>query len=448
MKHFNKFTLLLLAFLFPLIAVAHDFEVNGIYYNLEDNKAVVTWRGSQYFKGNKTTYSGAVTIPATVTYKGTKYSVTSIGMDAFAECRGLTSVSIPNSVISIGGGAFSQCSGLTSISIPNSVTSIGGGAFAGCTGLTHFEIPNSVTSLGSNVFDGCIHLSDISIPNSVTDMWKDTFKGTPYFENQPDGVLYAGLCAYGYKGNTPEEAKIVLKEGTKSIAGEAFRSCSWLTEMVIPNSVVRIGALAFRSCDNLKNVVLSNSIDTIDSYAFEGCTALTSIVIPNSVVYIGREAFRGCGITSVNIPSSVVDMGLSPFLGCKALKELTYNVKKCSVEIGYFPNLMSVSIGEGVEELPSRFIARSKKITSITVPSTVKKINDGAFSCCTELKTIICLATTPPAESENKSFFSSGGFFSDEIFASATLQVPSGSVEAYKASKVWGKFARIVEIRK
>ena len=106
-------------------ASAHDFEVDGIYYNIKsDGTSVsVTFEGSSYYDYSNE-YFGAVTIPASVTYSGKTYSVTSIGLSAFEDCSGLTSVVIPNSVSYINGYAFSGCSGLTSVEIPNSVTSI------------------------------------------------------------------------------------------------------------------------------------------------------------------------------------------------------------------------------------------------------------------------------------------------------------------------------------
>ena len=112
-------------------ASAHDFEVNGIYYNIHsDGTSVgVTYKGESRYTND---YSGAVTIPASVTYSGKTYSVTSIGDWAFQDCSGLTSVEIPYSVTYIGVAAFSCCSGLTSVVIPNSVTSIGNAAFYGC----------------------------------------------------------------------------------------------------------------------------------------------------------------------------------------------------------------------------------------------------------------------------------------------------------------------------
>ena len=126
---------LLLAFCaYIFTSFAHDFEVDGIYYNITsstDFTVAVTYKGVYIDSYNKE-YSGEVTIPNKVTYKGKTYSVTLIGYGAFSSCSGLTSVVIPNSVTSIGDRAFEGCSGLTSVVIPNSVTSIGVYAFYDC----------------------------------------------------------------------------------------------------------------------------------------------------------------------------------------------------------------------------------------------------------------------------------------------------------------------------
>ena len=158
MKHLKhlKFLFTALLLLCASVATAHDFAVDGIYYNITSatNRTVeVTYEGL-YASTSGKTYTGNVVIPASVMYVGITYRVTSIGSSAFYNCSGLTSVEIPNSVTSIGSSAFSGCSGLTSIEIPNSVTSIGERAFYNCSGLTSIEIPNSVTSIGNDALDG------------------------------------------------------------------------------------------------------------------------------------------------------------------------------------------------------------------------------------------------------------------------------------------------------
>ena len=157
------FSLLILA-LSSLSATAYDFEVDGIYYNINGTEATVTYKGESYSYYSE--YTGDVTIPETVTHDGTTYSVTTIGDWAFSGSS-LTGITIPNSITSIGKCAF-FISGLNSISIPNSVTFIGDSAFYECGWLTSVEIGNSVTSIGNYLFYECINLTSVTFPDSVT----------------------------------------------------------------------------------------------------------------------------------------------------------------------------------------------------------------------------------------------------------------------------------------
>ena len=123
-------------------------------------------------------YSGAYTIPD---------GIESIAGGAFASCRSLTSITIPNSVTSIGKEAFYVCSkSLTSVTIGNSVTSIGDRAFASCRSLTSVTIPNSVTSIGEYAFLSCSELTSVVIGNGVTNLGQNVFSGCT--------KLYAVYC--------------------------------------------------------------------------------------------------------------------------------------------------------------------------------------------------------------------------------------------------------------
>lgn len=197
-----------------------------------------------------------------------KSGVTSIGNYAFYECSSLTSVSIPDSVTNIGDYAFSFCAGLTSITIPDNVTSIGDGAFECCAGLTCVTIPDSVTRIGKHVFWSCTSLSSITVPDSVTSIGSAAFYYTVWYNNQPDGLVYAGKVANNYKGDMTDNTSIVIKDGTKGIADSAFQGRTNLSSVTIPDGVTSIG-----------------------NEAFFDCTSLSSVTIPDSVTSIGNEAF-------------------------------------------------------------------------------------------------------------------------------------------------------------
>ena len=132
-------------------------------------------------------------------------------------------------------------------------------------------IENGVTSIGSWAFDACKGLTSVTIPNSVTSIGYNAFYRTKWYDNQPDGLVYAGKVLYKYKGTMPSNTKIDIKEGTTGIAASAFNGCSDLTSLTIPNSVTNIGGSAF-----------------------SGCSGITSIIIPNSVSSIGESAFYDC----------------------------------------------------------------------------------------------------------------------------------------------------------
>jgi hypothetical protein len=249
--------------------------------------------------------------------------VKNIGNYAFSGCKNLIATTIPNSVTQIGEEAFSSCSSLISITIPNSVTSIGEYAFSGCTSLTSVVMPNSLTCIRDYTFLGCSSLSSITIPSSVTSIGYRAFYRTKWYDDQPDGLVYAGLVIYGYKGSMPKGTNIILKEGTKGIAEFAFENCSNLSSIIIPESVTNIGHSAFHGCADLISVSIPNSITSIEDNTFQYCSKLISITIPSSVTTIGELAFYHCtGLSSVTIGHSVTKIGEQAFFNCSNISSI------------------------------------------------------------------------------------------------------------------------------
>ena len=363
--------------------------------------------------GCKGSAKGAITIPSEIDGK----PVTSIGYEAFEDCTGLTSITIPNGVTSIRSQAFDGCTGLTSITIPNSVTSIGTWAFRDCSGLTSITIPNSVTSIGVGAFERCTGLTSITIPNSVTSISNWAFDGCTgltsinvasdnnYFSSN-NGVLFnkkkTELRRYP-EGKS--QTSYTIPDSVTSIGYGAFYGCTGLTSITIPDSVTSIGSNAFEYCTGLTSITIPDSVTSIEQRAFWGCSGLTSITIPNSVTSIGDLAFYRCSsLTSITIPNSVTSIGYEAFNGCTGLTSINvasgnnyysgnngilFNKKK--TELIRYPegkSQTSYTIPNSVTSIGVDAFRDCSGLTSITIPNSVTSIGSGAFWGCTGLTSI------------------------------------------------------------
>ena len=218
-----------------------------------------------------------------------------------------------------------------------------------------------------------------------------TFRGSSYNDYSNE-----------YQGNVAIPEEVTYMNRTRkvtSIGNLAFQNCYGLTSVTIPNSVTSIGDYAFQNCSGLTSVTIPNSVTSIGNYAFSGCSGLTSVTIPNSVTSIGEGAFNACkGLTSVTIPNSVTSIGQSAFYGCSGL-------------------------------------------TSVTIPNSVTSLGKSAFDGV-DIPTVISLIENPFKITGKTSYYRT---FSQNTFNNATLYVPKGTIDKYKATDGWKDFLFIEE---
>lgn len=185
--------------------------------------------------------------------------VTTIGNSAFKHALNLKSVTVSNTVTLIDRSAFVGCSNLTNVNFGYGVKTVSDYAFYGCLALERIEFPYSVRTIGEHAFGLCYSLADITLRDGVRTIGAAAFDMTDYLrnaDNWENGVLYIG----NHIIDVDEKISGVytIKDGTRTIADDAFSYCEHLTGIVIPQSVVSIGKIAFRYCEHLTSAVFKS----------------------------------------------------------------------------------------------------------------------------------------------------------------------------------------------
>lgn len=264
-----------------------------------------------------------------------------IGNDAFGSCTMLTAVSFPASLRTIEGRAFAQ-SALISLNVPSGVTSIGDEAFSECESMTSAVIGDGVTSIGKEAFYRCSSLLTVKLGKAVATIGERAFEcnglnGTKKEKLQSiqvdatnehffseGGILYDKTDFSILKVPFALSGTVTVANGTKQIPEKAFLNIAMITKVVLPIGLESIGSSAFSGCKALGEVELSEDVQSIGDSAFNGCVALKEIALPAGISSIGTSAFSGCtSLGKLVIPSGNVSVGVSAFLNCSNLVGVT-----------------------------------------------------------------------------------------------------------------------------
>lgn len=315
----------------------------------------------------------------------------------------------------------------TEVTIPDkiegkSVTIIGMDAFSGNETLKKVVIPDGVTTIVGGAFAACPNLESITFPDSVTNVSDFAFENTKWYENLPDGVVYAGKAAIGYKGEMPQNTSITLKDGTKSITTLAFSECENITSVTMPDSLLVIGDGAFYGCTGITSITIPSGVVTVSSVAFDYCTNLESIEVSSkNANYLSSDGvlMTKNGDTLVKYPP--------------AKKDASYTVANTVKYIGEY----SFSDNEALK--------------SVTIPDGVKEIKDGAFLACASLESITipdsvtlilpyALDDTKWYESQPDGVVYAGKTlygYKGEMTEKSTIEIKDGTVSINKGAFSW-----------
>ena len=266
-------------------------------------------------------------IPATVTYEGTNYSVTSIDDAALGSEHSLTSVTIPNSVASIGNYAFYNCSSLTSITIPNSVTTIGEWAFSTCSSLTSVTIGNSVDSINNSVFNGCYSLDSITcLADTPPILGGLVFWNTSYEKSLivPCGTLENYInSAWNndfYNRITEEEGYNAVANVNNSFFGSVAveSDCSSATLTALPNACYQFVSWNDGNTENPRIVNLTSDTSFVANFGALELSSSISATICEGQTYTEN----GFNVSE----AGVYTQNLTSVNGCDSIVTLTLNV--------------------------------------------------------------------------------------------------------------------------
>ncbi len=399
----------------------YRFEADGIYYLIDKSNPDVVSVTSGEIK-----YSGSVTIPSSVTYMDKTMTVTAIGEKAFFDCKELTSVSLPSTITKIGEHAFQQCLNLTTINVPPSVIEICEDAFANCLRITKLKLPNSLTTIGRFAFWNT-GISSITIPKSVKSIGIAAVGACPYLVSIQ---VEDGNDTYDSRGNSN-----AIFSGTSLIAG--------CLTTVIPEGITTLESWSFAHCD-FSSINLPSSITKIVD-AFISCSHLTSIELPASLMEIGSRTFESCdsleSITAqmINpielsegtfnhlydkatlfVPKESIDNykkkpGWKDFKTILAIPDdptikingiiYAINIKKGAARVAGVDSIDYVTIESAIEYEGEQYVVNEvcdsafagKDIVSVLLPKEITTIGSGVFHNCHSLSAIDWQITQKPS---------------------------------------------------
>lgn len=278
-----------------------------------------------------------ITLPSTVTYKDTEYTITAVGSNVLKKLAGTEgidlTVTIPEGYTTIKGEAFKNCYGLKTITIPGSVTEINYNAFDGCKNLASVNFANSTQSkltFGIKTFLGCTALNHLELPARVTSVDAGSFQGCT---SLTDLTVADGCTAYAVQDGT------LFKKDDDSYTLHTYAPASTATSYTVPDTVnglpvTSIFRMAFQNNANLTSVTVPAAVTDFQPYAFDNCTNLKKISIAADSVTLSNSCFTGLPEGSViEVANDTVKNAFEPSKTSYGTTETHYTAGNTTVKV-------------------------------------------------------------------------------------------------------------------
>ncbi len=354
-----------------------------------------------------------------------------LGTFALAYCRKLTSITLPEGLEEISGSCFASCEGLVTLNLPSTIKTIGNGAFYKIA-IKEFVFPASCETIGNNAFQLCPKLEKVTFNSSIKTFGEGTFRD----------------CALLTTVN------LEAATGVKALSKFLFLSCKKLTDVIIPENVEELGTSvfagtnisAFKLSEKNKNLtIIDEAIYSADKkllYAFPPASTTETVTVANGCIGIGGGAFDGSNIKKIVLPDGM--RAFDEYAFCESqLAEINFpaSLVYMGEQALAGTQFTSITLPENLTSVSYAMLAMSPKLTSVTIPASVRAMGECAFRGCTALKEVHCLGAEPPYmeiyEEEDNPF---GYIDRDQV----TVSVPKGRIAAYKKAG-WDTFSQIVD---
>ena len=337
-------------------------STKGTFQDMINLEEVMITTDSDYLYCDEYTFSGCTKLK-TINMNQGKVKLSKIEAGVFYNCESLSSdIEIIGNNGYINEFAFANCKNMTKIVIPDNVTKIGVSAFKGCSNLKEVSLPESVCTIDESAFRDCASLEKLVIPN------------TKYTIN-----------SHAFEGCTSLK-EVRLSEKSTTINGYVFKDCVSLEKILIPNTYTSVADYAFQNCTNLKEVTIGNGVKTIGDYAFYNCKAIEIVSFPTGLNTIGTYAFgEDNKITEINLSNSLslTKIGDNAFYNCSSINKIKLpqgaNMSIGSSAFRYATSLKSITFPSNITSIGMYAFSNRNNLTSITFEGTDTIMSDYAL---------------------------------------------------------------------